>query len=178
MIGVMRNEDLVLKVFHSEDLRKRVEKYDAFLDLIFDDEYYFLREAAYNILYFLFSKSYSSIADLAKENFQENSKLAQRYGSLQKMLSSLQMPDKKCCTVDLATGTGKSFLIYAIAQIAMHEDLVDQVLVLCPSVTIETGLIDKFNQFAGSKDLRDALPNGKNIVPRIITLCHIIPFFT
>ena len=169
MISPIRNEDLVLKVNPSDASKKQVEKYDAFLDLVFDEEYYFLREAAYNILYFLFSGSYLSISDLAKENFKYNSKLAQKYLTQQKMLSSLQLPDKKSCTVDLATGTGKSYLIYAIAQIAMHADLVDQVLVLSPSVTIETGLMDKFNQFAGSKELRNSLPAGKNVSPRIIS---------
>ena len=168
MISPFRNEDLVLKVNPSEDLKKQIEKYDAFLDLVFDEEYYFLREAAYNVLYFLFSGSYLSISDLAKENFNKNSKLAQKYNTQQKMLASLQLPDKKSCTVDLATGTGKSYLIYAIAQIAMHADLVDQVLVLSPSVTIETGLTDKFNQFAGSMELRNSLPPGKNVAPRII----------
>jgi type III restriction enzyme len=168
MISPIRNEDLVLKVIPSEDLKKQIEKYDAFLDLIFDEEYYFLREAAYNILYFLFSKSYLSISDLVKENFNDNSKLTQKYGTLQKMISSLQLPDKKSCTVDLATGTGKSYLIYAIAQIAMHADLVDQVLVLSPSITIETGLMDKFNKFAGERELRNSLPAGKEVTPRII----------
>lgn len=168
MINQIRNEDLVLKVHPSEDLKKHLEKYDAFLDLIFDDDYYFLREAAYNILYFLFSGFYSSISDLVKENFKDNSKLEQKYGTQQKMLASLQLPDKKSCTVDLATGTGKSYLIYAIAQIAMHADLVDQVLVLSPSVTIETGLMDKFNQFAGDRELRNSLPAGKEVIPRII----------
>jgi hypothetical protein len=70
MISTIRNEDLVLKVNPSEDLKKQIEKYDAFLDLVFDEEYYFLREAAYNILYFLFSKSYLSISDLVKENLK------------------------------------------------------------------------------------------------------------
>jgi type III restriction enzyme len=168
MISPIRNEDLVLKVNPSEDSKKYIEKYDAFLDLVFDEEYYFLREAAYNILYFLFSGAYLSISDLVKENFKDNSKLVQKYSTQQKMLASLQLPDKKSCTVDLATGTGKSYLIYAIAQIAMHADLVDQVLVLSPSVTIETGLMDKFNQFAGSKELRNSLPAGKEVTPRII----------
>ena len=168
MISTIRNEDLVLKVNPTEDSKNQIEKYDAFLDLVFDDEYYFLREAAYSILYFLFSGSYLSISDLVKENFKDNSKLAQKYSTQQKMLASLQLPDKKSCTVDLATGTGKSYLIYAIAQIAMDADLVDQVLVLSPSVTIETGLMDKFNQFAGSKELRNSLPAGKNVTPRII----------
>ena len=168
MISPIRNEDLVLKVHPTNDAKELVEKYDAFLDLVFDKEYYFLREAAFNILYFLFSGSYLTISDLAKENFKNSSKLEQKYSTQQKMLSSLQLPDKKSCTVDLATGTGKSYLIYAIAQIAMHADLVDQVLVLSPSITIETGLMDKFNQFAGNSELRNSLPNGKNVTPRII----------
>jgi type III restriction enzyme len=168
MINPIRNEDLVLKVTPTEDSKIQIEKYDAFLDLVFDKEYYFLRDAAYSILYFLFSGSYISISDLAKENFIDNSKLAQKYVTQKKMLANLQLPDKKTCTVDLATGTGKSYLIYAIAQIAMHADLVDQVLVLSPSVTIETGLMEKFNQFAGNNDLRNSLPAGKDITPRII----------
>jgi type III restriction enzyme len=168
MINPIRNEDLVLKVNPSGDTKLQIEKYDAFLDLLFDEEYYFLREAAYNILFFLFSGSYLSISDLAKENYKDNSKLAIKYSTQQKMLASLQLAYKKSCTVDLATGTGKSYLIYAIAQIAMHANLVDQVLVLSPSVTIETGLMDKFNQFAGSKELRNSLPAGKDVTPRII----------
>ena len=168
MISPIRNEDLVLRVNPSEDLKQQIEKYDAFLDLVFDEEYYFLREAAYNILFFLFSGSYLTISDLVKENFKVNSKLAEKYNTQQRMLASLQLPDKKSCTVDLATGTGKSYLIYAIAQVAMHADLVDQVLVLSPSVTIETGLNEKFNQFAGSTELRNSLPVGKNVTPRII----------
>jgi type III restriction enzyme len=50
----------------------------------------------------------------------------------------------------------------------MHADLADQVLVLSPSITIETGLMDKFNLFAGDKALRDTLPPGKDVTPRII----------
>ena len=168
MISPFRNEDLVLKVNPTDEAKKRIEKYDAFLDHIFDNEYYFLREAAYSILYFLFSGSYLSISDLVKENFKENSKLAQKYVTQEKMLAILQLADKKSCTVDLATGTGKSYLIYAIAQIAMHADLADQVLVLSPSVTIESGLMDKFNLFAGSKELRNSLPSGNDVTPRII----------
>jgi type III restriction enzyme len=168
MISPIRNEDLVLKVIPTDDSKKEIENYDAFLDLVFDKEYYFLREAAYNILYFLFSSSYLSISDLIKENFIGNSKLAQKHITQQKMLASLQLPNKKSCSVDLATGTGKSYLIYAIAQIAMHAGLVDQVLVLSPSVTIETGLMEKFNQFAGSEELKSSLPAGKDFTPRII----------
>ena len=105
MISPIRNEDLVLKVNPSKDVKKNLENYDAFLDLVFDDEYYFLREAAYNILFFLFSGSYLTISDLVKENFKDNSKLAQKYSTQQKMLDSLQLPDKKSCTVSEQTWT-------------------------------------------------------------------------
>lgn len=168
MITTFRNEDLVLKVNPTTSAKKEIDKYDAFLDLMFDSEYYFLRNAAYEILYYLFSDSYTSVSDLARENFRVNSRLVQKYGSQQKMLSSMQLPSQKSCTVDLATGTGKSYLIYAIAQIAMHAGLVDQVLVLCPSLTIETGLTEKFNQFAGNSALRDTLPVGRSMTPRIV----------
>lgn len=168
MINPIRSEDLVLKVIPDEKTKSKVEEYDAFLSLIFDSEYYFLREAAYNILFYLFSESYSSTSDLAEENFLKNQKLTHHYLTQQKLISKLQFPDKKSCTVDLATGTGKSFLIYAIAQIAMHSGLVDQVLVLSPSITIESGLMEKFNVFAGNSDLQKSLPSGKNVTPRII----------
>jgi len=168
VIDAFRNEDLILRVIPDEKTKKSVENYDAFLSLIFDSEYYFLREAAYNILYYLFSGSYSSTSDLAEENFVKNPRLTRQYLTQQKLISKLQFPDKKSCTVDLATGSGKSFLIYAIAQIAMHSGLVDQVLVLCPSVTIESGLIEKFNVLAGNSDLQKSLPSGKNVTPRII----------
>ena len=67
MISPIRNEDLVLKVTPSQDSKKQIEKYDAFLDLVFDEEYYFLREAAYNILYFLFQLRMIRIAPPASD---------------------------------------------------------------------------------------------------------------
>src|SRR5437899_3775813 len=48
------------------------------------------------------------------------------------------------CSVDLATGTGKSYVIFGLARILLNEGAVDRVLVLCPSTTIESGLLDKF----------------------------------
>lgn len=164
----IHNEDLVLRVVPNERTKNLVHAYDAFLDSIFDDEYQFLREAAYQILYFFFSENYLNTSDLMKENFSKNPKLQQKYESLQRALSGLQLPKKKNCSVDLATGTGKSFLIYAIAQISLHADLVDQVLVLCPSITIEEGLTEKFNSFAGNRELQDVLPAGKKNTPRIV----------
>ena len=59
----------------------------------------------------------------------------------------------KCVSVDLATGTGKSYVIYGLAVIALAEGLVDKVLVLCPSLTIEDGLREKFETLIGNREL-------------------------
>jgi len=54
-------------------------------------------------------------------------------------LARMPLRDRKSVSLDLATGTGKSFVMYALAAIALAEGLVDRVLVLCPSLTIEDG---------------------------------------
>lgn len=69
----------------------------------------------------------------------------------------------------LSTGTGKSYVIYGIAQILLSEKLVKRVLVLCPSLTIEKGLTEKFEDLVSNPELRNAIPEeSKNILPRII----------
>jgi type III restriction enzyme len=81
----------------------------------------------------------------------------------------LQLPDQLSCSIDLATGTGKSYVLYGIAAILLAEGAMDRVLVLCPSNTIEAGLTEKFRALAASADLRDALPaSAKLRTPTII----------
>src|SRR6266705_429214 len=70
----------------------------------------------------------------------------------------LQLPDQLSCSIDQATGTGKSYVLYGLAAILLAEGIVDRVLVLCPSNTIEAGLLDKFRTLAGDGNLRDLLP--------------------
>ena len=65
----------------------------------------------------------------------------------------MPLRDRKSVSLDLATGTGKSFVMYALAAIAMAEGLADRVLVLCPSLTIEEGLLEKFTALAGNGEL-------------------------
>lgn len=159
--------DLVLQVFPDEGARLRSEEYDAFLDILFDEEYYFLSEAAYKIMHFMFSDKYKSILDVGSEFYENTKQLHEKYPTKLNYLNTFQLPDLKSCSVDLATGTGKSYLIYAIAQIALHSKLVDRVVVLCPSVTIANALTDKFNLFAGNLELQKALPESNSITPRI-----------
>ena len=164
-----RNEDLILRVSKAVDRRKWDEgKYEAFLDELCDDREY-QKEALRTTLRYLLSGEYGNLRDLAKANYEANDVLEERYGSWQGMERHLQLPEQLSCSLDLATGVGKSYVLYGLAAILLAEGIVDRVLVLCPSTTIEDGLIDKFRELAGNADLRDLLPDGSEFSPpRII----------
>ncbi len=170
-----RNEDLVLKVTDDIDPKKWDEgKYEAFLDeLCIYREYQ--KEAIRTVLRFLLGEKYTNLRTLAKENFENNTELQERYGSWAGMEKHLQLPQQLACSVDQATGTGKSYVLYGVALILLAEGAVDRVLVLCPSNTIEDGLLKKFRELAGSSELRDALPeNAKFKTPKIINASESI----
>jgi type III restriction enzyme len=170
-----KNSDFVLKVNADQNLTDKIEKYEAFLSALCGEEYYFQKEAIYEVLKYFFSEQYNNLWDLAKENYTENEKLSQRFESQEKYKEHLQLPNQKSCSIDLATGTGKSFVIYGIAQIMLAEGLVDQVLVLCPSLTIEDGLKEKFVALSGNKILKKLLPKGSVVSnPRIINATRTI----
>ena len=153
-----KNSDFVLLLGDvAPEVMEVVHKYDAFLSALCHDEYAFQRDAVIQVIMFLFSPHYGNIAALAGENYRQNSKLKQKYATLADYLSKFPLHDKKACSIDLATGTGKSFVIYALAQLCLAEGLVDKVLVLCPSLTIEEGLKDKFEKLAGDHTLKQLI---------------------
>src|SRR5439155_24430558 len=158
-----RNEDLVLKVTTDIDPKICDEtKYEAFLDELCGTREY-QKDAIRVALRYLLGGKYAKLRELAKENFDDNEELQQRYGSWLNMEGHLQLPDQLSCSIDLATATGKSWVLYGIAAILLAEGAVDRVLVLCPSNTIEAGLMEKFRLLAGSADLRDLLPKNAKI---------------
>src|SRR3989338_1888017 len=170
-----KNSDFILKPKSNDALVDRIEKYEAFLSVLCGEEYAFQKDAIYEVLKFFFSDSYKNLWDLAKENYAVNDIIRQRFDSEKKYKDHLQLPDQKACSVDLATCTGKSFVIYGLAQIMLAEGLVDQVLVLCPSRTIETGLTEKFVELAGNKMLKKLLPKKSALPnPRIINATRTI----
>lgn len=153
-----RNEDLVLQVRSDLDPEQlRLDRYEAFLDALCGDREY-QKDAIRSVCRLMAGSEYGSTADLAEENYAANSLLAERYGSLDGLLEALPFQDKLACSTDLATGTGKSWVMYGVAQILLAEGLVDQVLLLCPSLTIESGLRVKFKRFAGDSTLRELIP--------------------
>ena len=174
-VSKIRNEDLVLKVSTHIDPKVWDEaRYDAFVDELCSDREY-QKEAIFTALRLLAGNRYENLHDLARENFDENPKLEEVYGSWEAMQGKLQFSDLLSCSLDLATGTGKSYVIYGIAVILLAEGLVDQVLTLCPSNTIERGLTDKFKSLAADADLQSTMPvDAKYVSPNVINASETI----
>lgn len=170
-----QNKDLVLKV-STNYVPKRFDpnKYEAFLDALCGDREYQKEAIRVTLRYFL-GGEYKNLRELAEENYHSNPKLQEKYLSFEDFLSRLQLPDKLSCSMDHATATGKSYVMYGIARIMLAEGAVDQVLVLCPSNTIEAGLTEKFRTLSADRTLKDLLPADSKIAnPRIINASSTI----
>lgn len=169
------NKDLVLQVNPSVDRKKWDEsKYEAFLDELCGTREY-QKEAIQIALRYLLGGEYRSLRDLAVENFKDNFTLRDKYGSQGNLEKHLQLPNQLSASLDLATATGKSYVMYGIATIMLAEGIIDRVLILCPSTTIEDGLLEKFEALAGNANLRDLLPTTAKVkVPRVINASETI----
>jgi len=168
-IKIYKTRDLVLQVNPNYDpTRLNLDEWESFLDKLCGDREY-QKEAIRKAIIFLASGRYKSTEDLVIENYQNNTELRSRYSRLDEYKTHLQLPGKLFVNIDLATGTGKSYVIYGIAQIMLGIGLVDKVLVLTPSLTIETGLTEKFEDLSGNSRLKKAIPNyAKYKNPRIV----------
>lgn len=169
-----RNEDMVLRVKpHDPDVWDET-RYEAFLDALCGAREY-QKEAIRTALSYWLGARYANLAELARDNFSSNEELQHRWSKWDSMLQHLQLPDQMSCSIDLATGTGKSYVLYGIAAILLAEGVVDRVLVLCPSNTIENGLLSKFLELAGNSELRDALPEESRVLsPHVINATETI----
>jgi len=169
------NQDLVLRVSPSVDpAHFDVTPYEPFIDVLCGVREY-QKEAIRVALRYLLGGRYANLRGLAEENFDSNEKLRERYGSFREMERYLQLPDQLSCSIDLATATGKSYVMYGIARIMLAEGAVDRVLVLCPSRTIEAGLMDKFRRLSADVTLRDLIPEGARVRnPHIINATESI----
>jgi type III restriction enzyme len=170
-----RNDELLLKVSPAVDRAKWDEnRYEPFIDELCRDREY-QKEAIRTALRYLLGVEYPSLRALAKANYEENPTLEARYGSWAGMERHLQLPDQLSASLDLATGAGKSYVLYGLAAILLAEGAVDRVLVLCPSTTIELGLLEKFRDLASNADLRALLPSDAKITaPSIINASQSI----
>ncbi|MGR3914859.1 MAG: DEAD/DEAH box helicase family protein [Gammaproteobacteria bacterium] len=149
-------------------------KYDAFVDELCPGREY-QKEAIFATLRFLLSGKYRNLRELARENYDEKPKLHDAYGSWGAMEARLQFPDALSCSLDLATGTGKSYVLYALSAIMLAEGVVDRVLTLCPSLTIEKGLTEKFREMAAQESLREVMPeSARYAAPGIVNATETV----
>ena len=108
---------------------------------------------------YLWGGGYKSITDLGKENYQKKSQIRRRFGTEENFLRQLPLPDRLSGVVHMATGTGKSYGIFAIAWLSLVMGLAKRVLVLGPASTIiEQGLREKFRDLMSREDINDKLP--------------------
>ena len=167
---VFNQKDLILKVNKNYDKSKlNLDRWEAFLDVLCGDRDY-QKEAIRAAIIYLASGMYNSIEDIVKENYEKNLELGKKYNRIEDYYSNLQIKNKLFANIDLATGTGKSYVIYGIAQILLSEKIIKRVLVLCPSLTIEKGLTKKFEELSSDANLRNTIPaelSGSS--PRIIS---------
>jgi type III restriction enzyme len=157
-IKTYKQKDLVLKVNQNYDPTKLgLDAWDSFLDALCVDREY-QKEAIKQAVIFLASGRYVTTQDLVDENYHKNPELQEKYPKLSDYHHHLQLPNKLFANIDLATGTGKSYVIYGVAQIMLGLGMVDKVLVLCPSLTIEDGLMEKFEGLSGNARIKKAIP--------------------
>ena len=73
---------------------------------------------------FLVSDQYPDLGSLARANWgsKEKEAIRQRHGNLDALLAQLPLKDKKAASLDLATGAGKSYVMYALAALALPMD--------------------------------------------------------
>lgn len=137
--------------------------FQNFFDLLFGKRSY-QKEAAETALRFLNSGEYQNIKALAKENFEKNEVIRARWNNdFSIMEDDLDLSDKLAATLDLATGTGKSYVMFAIALVMLAKKKVSRVLVLVPSITIESELTQKFKELLGNQQLLRTL--GDDFIP-------------
>lgn len=156
-----KTKSLTLRVNPSayNPLTFKIDEWDRYLDILCKGRHY-QKEAIKTAIIYLFGGKYNNIEVLVEENYRQNLELQDRFKTLQDYYRKIQLPNVLSGTIDLATGTGKSYVMFGVAQLALGLGVVDRVLVLCPSLTIEKGLLGKFNDLNNDPFLAEAIPQG------------------
>lgn len=151
----IKTNDLVLKP-KIKAPTETIEKYKELLDVVCgrgDDkdtnQFYFQKEAVIELLnYFL---NYRNLSELLEDNLFDNEVLRdyykEQYGDNFKNNPLLDDLKKRIATIDLPTGSGKSYVIFLIAIILLNElPEIDRIQIITPSKTIRKQLGLKFEE--------------------------------
>ena len=163
-------DDLILSVNKYYDTSKyNLDVWNDYLNVLTEGRTY-QKEAIISAIYYLIDENIPNLKTLAYNSFSNNNILKSKYNNnFSEFELDLQLPNKKYATIDLATGTGKSYVLYGISQILLGIGFVERVLLLCPSTTIEFELKKKFNELNQNKMLSNLIPGDAIIkTPRII----------
>jgi len=115
-------------------------------------------DAIKQIMIYLWGGSYKNITELGKENYKQKLQLQQRFGTEENFFRQLPLPDRLSGVVHMATGTGKSYVILAIAYLSLVMGFTKRVLVLGPASTIiEQGLREKFRELINKREFNSKL---------------------
>jgi type III restriction enzyme len=116
-------------------------------------------DAIKQIMIYLWGGSYKSVAELGRENYKQKLQIQQRFGTEENFFHQLPLPDRLSGVVHMATGTGKSYVIFATAWLSLVMGLTKRVLVLGPASTIiEQGLREKFKELINKREFNSKLP--------------------
>lgn len=167
----LKTDKLILKP------KKRVkpeilEKYQELIDVVCGrgedkdtNKFFFQKQAIEELLsYYL---EYSDLEGLLSENLANNNDLEEyykeTYGSNKSKLDDL---NKRIATIDLPTGTGKSYVMFLIAIILLNElPEIKRVQIITPSKTIKKQLNQKF------EELFDKIKSIQNLkLPNLVSL--------
>jgi type III restriction enzyme len=161
---------------HTLDINERKCNYDLF-DFKEIEEYVkaiagsrdYQFEAIKKTLIYLWGGGYKRLEHLAKENYKKKLSIQERFFTEENFLRHLPLPDRLSGVIHMATGTGKSYVIFAIAYLSVVMKKAKRVLVLGPSSTIiEEGLRDKFKRFIEDPKYYSKLPPKYRNVPVIL----------
>ncbi|MBW1706330.1 MAG: DEAD/DEAH box helicase family protein, partial [Deltaproteobacteria bacterium] len=116
-------------------------------------------DAVRQVMVYLWGGGYGSIADLGKENYERKLQIQQRFVTEENFYRNMPLPDRLSGVVHMATGTGKSYVIFALAYLSLIMGLTKRVLILGPASTIiEQGLREKFRDLMSKKTFNENLP--------------------
>lgn len=168
-------DDFVLQVPESVDAAAiDLFAYKPFLEALCGGRIYQV-EAIRTALRFFAGGRFASTAELAKDAYMRTPALQAIYPDTDALVDRLPIPDALSASIDLATATGKSYVMYGVARIMLNEGLVDKCLLLCPTTTIESGLKDKFFVLSQDSELTRLLPIRQGIpVPTIISADSLV----
>ncbi|MBM3852027.1 MAG: hypothetical protein FJ399_02610 [Verrucomicrobia bacterium] len=130
-------------------------------------------EAIRHLMTYLWGGRYATVVDLARANYRKKEAIQQRFQSEEHFLRLLPLADKLSGVCHLATGTGKSYIMIAVAHLSVLLGKTQRVLVLGPASTvIEQGLTEKFKEYvygAKAATLKPHLPEPlRNRVVKLI----------